>query len=119
MCKLTLGLANVLIWLCLVSVTVAVRARPLNGAKEQAVVSMHGQNVTVQDGAHKFAFDFSFAQDTPQQEVYRCLGPPVLEDAFAGFNSCIFAYGQTGAGKSHTMMGTGREYDAGLIPRLC
>ena len=31
---------------------------------------------------------------------------------------CIFAYGQTGAGKSYTMMGKG-EKEEGIIPRLC
>ena len=30
---------------------------------------------------------------------------------------CIFAYGQTGAGKSYTMMG--KADDEGIIPRLC
>ena len=38
----------------------------------------------------------------------------------AGYNVCIFAYGQTGAGKSYTMMGKGNDDDqAGIIPRLC
>ena len=36
---------------------------------------------------------------------------------FAGYNVCIFAYGQTGAGKSYTMMG--KADDEGIIPRLC
>ena len=34
-----------------------------------------------------------------------------------GYNVCIFAYGQTGAGKSYTMMG--KADDEGIIPRLC
>lgn len=29
----------------------------------------------------------------------------VIDSAFQGYNACIFAYGQTGAGKSYTMMG--------------
>ncbi len=37
---------------------------------------------------------------------------------YLGYNVCIFAYGQTGAGKSYTMMGKG-EKDEGIIPRLC
>ena len=37
-----------------------------------------------------------------------------------GYNVCIFAYGQTGAGKSYTMMGKGHDDEqAGIIPRLC
>lgn len=43
----------------------------------------------------------------------------MLHHAFEGYNVCIFAYGQTGAGKSYTMMG--RLDDAkeeGIIPRV-
>lgn len=35
-----------------------------------------------------------------------------------GYNVCIIAYGQTGAGKSYTMMGK-QDADEGIIPRLC
>lgn len=41
----------------------------------------------------------------------------VLEQALGGFNSCIFAYGQTGAGKTHSMMGV--DEDPGIVPRMC
>ncbi|VDM75002.1 unnamed protein product, partial [Strongylus vulgaris] len=30
-----------------------------------------------------------------QEEVFNCLGSGVLENAFSGYNACIFAYGQT------------------------
>jgi hypothetical protein len=33
----------------------------------------------------------------------------VLENAWAGYNCCLFAYGQTGAGKSFSMVGYGEE----------
>lgn len=32
-----------------------------------------------------------------QEKVYKYLGSDVLENAFEGYNACIFAYGQTGA----------------------
>ena len=50
--------------------------------------------------------------------MYRDLGDEMLEHAFEGYNVCIFAYGQTGAGKSYTMMGK-QDHDEGIIPRLC
>lgn len=38
-------------------------------------------------------------------QVFEDLGTDVLKAAFDGFNACVFAYGQTGTGKTHTMMG--------------
>ena len=39
------------------------------------------------------------------KKVFSDLGMDVIDSAFQGYNACIFAYGQTGAGKSYTMMG--------------
>ena len=39
-----------------------------------------------------------------------------------GFNCCLFAYGQTGAGKTYTTLGhnfeTENEENVGLLPRI-
>lgn len=43
----------------------------------------------------------------------------MLQHAFEGYNVCIFAYGQTGAGKSYTMMGKQEEGQEGIIPMVC
>eukprot|EP01065_Artemidia_motanka_P033648 TRINITY_DN4066_c0_g1_i1.p1 TRINITY_DN4066_c0_g1~~TRINITY_DN4066_c0_g1_i1.p1 ORF type:complete len:895 (+),score=300.33 TRINITY_DN4066_c0_g1_i1:63-2687(+) len=48
-----------------------------------------------------------------QQEVYEKTGARCVQHAFEGFHSCIFAYGQTGAGKTFTMMG-GLDEKGGL-----
>lgn len=40
----------------------------------------------------------------------------MLLHAFEGYNVCIFAYGQTGAGKSYTMMGRQEKDQQGIIP---
>uniref|UniRef100_A0A8C2B2Z7 plus-end-directed kinesin ATPase n=1 Tax=Cyprinus carpio TaxID=7962 RepID=A0A8C2B2Z7_CYPCA len=54
-----------------------------------------------------------------QQQVYRDIGEEMLLHSFEGYNVCIFAYGQTGAGKSYTMMGKQEKDQEGIIPLLC
>ncbi|GCB60506.1 hypothetical protein scyTo_0011146, partial [Scyliorhinus torazame] len=74
-----------------------------------------------------FNFDYSYwSHTTPadinyasQQQVYQDIGEEMLEHAFEGYNVCIFAYGQTGAGKSYTMMGKQEKEQQGIIPQLC
>ncbi|KAL4710893.1 hypothetical protein ACJJTC_002523, partial [Scirpophaga incertulas] len=51
--------------------------------------------------------------------VYKDIGEEMLQHAFDGYNICIFAYGQTGAGKSYTMMGRGEDGQEGIIPQIC
>lgn len=38
--------------------------------------------------------------------MFQDLGVTVLAGASEGYNVCLFAYGQTGTGKTYTMMGT-------------
>lgn len=56
-----------------------------------------------------------------QQAVFDCVGKPVVDWILDGFNCCVFAFGQTGAGKSYTMVGdlNGDPSSYGLIPRIC
>lgn len=64
----------------------------------------------------------SFQPEDPcfasQNRVYNDIGKEMLLHAFEGYNVCIFAYGQTGAGKSYTMMGKQEESQAGIIPQV-
>lgn len=60
--------------------------------------------------------DTNFAS---QNRVYNDIGKEMLQHAFEGYNVCIFAYGQTGAGKSYTMMGKQEEGQEGIIPMVC
>ena len=47
-----------------------------------------------------------------QMTVYQDLGQGVLNNAYEGFNSCLFAYGQTGAGKSYRLFSArNRSFD--------
>uniref|UniRef100_A0A670J526 plus-end-directed kinesin ATPase n=1 Tax=Podarcis muralis TaxID=64176 RepID=A0A670J526_PODMU len=119
------------------SVKVAVRVRPFNSretSKEsKCIIQMQGNSTSIlnpknpKEAPKSFSFDYSYwshtSPDDPcfasQNRVYNDIGKEMLLHAFEGYNVCIFAYGQTGAGKSYTMMGKQEENQAGIIPQLC
>ena len=49
--------------------------------------------------------DHVFNENVTQEEVFQEIGEPILKSFIGGYNCTIFCYGQTGAGKTHTMMG--------------
>jgi kinesin family protein C1 len=72
--------------------------------------------VVVDEGVKRqFGFDKVFPERSSQLQVFNEVSSLVYS-AIAGYRCCIFAYGQTGAGKTHTMQGTSGE-DRGIIPR--
>uniref|UniRef100_A0A8C1I235 Kinesin motor domain-containing protein n=1 Tax=Cyprinus carpio carpio TaxID=630221 RepID=A0A8C1I235_CYPCA len=119
------------------SVKVAVRVRPFNsretnrGAK--CVIQMQDKSTCIinpkqpKDAPKNFTFDYSYwshsSEEDPsfasQGKVYQDIGEEMLLHAFEGYNVCIFAYGQTGAGKSYTMMGKQDPGQQGIIPQMC
>ncbi|XP_049322866.1 kinesin-like protein KIF1A isoform X11 [Astyanax mexicanus] len=118
------------------SVKVAVRVRPFNsreiGKESKCIIQMSGNTTTIlnpkQPKENKsFNFDYSYWSHTSpedinfacQKQVYKDIGEEMLLHAFEGYNVCIFAYGQTGAGKSYTMMGKQEKDQQGIIPLLC
>ena len=69
---------------------------------------------------HPYTFDHIFDMDSTQDEVYQIAAVPAIESLSEGYNSTIFAYGQTGTGKTYTMEGFIYDYlspKKGLIPR--
>ena len=59
-------------------------------------------------------------EDSPyadQDLLYQKLGKQVLDNAWSGYHCCLFAYGQTGAGKSYSMVGYGAN--KGIVPISC
>ncbi|KAI8866857.1 kinesin-domain-containing protein [Ramicandelaber brevisporus] len=67
-----------------------------------------------------FSFDRIFPPGTTQSEIYNYSIQTTLADVFNGYNGTVFAYGQSGAGKSFTMMGADidNEQLRGIIPRI-
>jgi len=53
-----------------------------------------------------------------QDTVYEQCAHEIVEQAFKGVNATIMAYGQTGAGKTFTMVGGTQSFEhRGIIPR--
>ncbi|KAM9206826.1 kinesin-like protein KIF24 [Dugong dugon] len=55
---------------------------------------------------HVFYFDEVFGEACTNQDVYMKTTHPLIQHIFNGGNATCFAYGQTGAGKTYTMIGT-------------
>ncbi|XP_024884675.1 kinesin-like protein unc-104 isoform X20 [Temnothorax curvispinosus] len=121
------------------SVKVAVRVRPFNyreiSRQAQCIIEMTGSTTSIvnpkatpgsKEAVKSFNYDYSYFSMDPNDDnystqlmVYKDIGEEMLEHAFEGYNVCIFAYGQTGAGKSYTMMGKQEEGQEGIIPQIC
>ena len=105
-------------------VKVAIRVRPMNShEKEQnstICVDVDTQNNTVsvsKNDTKTFQFDYVYPMETTQRQIYDEVAFPIVDSIFQGYNGTIFAYGQTGCGKTFTMMGIVDNPDLkGIIP---
>lgn len=111
------------------NLTVFVRVRPpiSKEVKEQYAVNVTGpRNVTLTNDKSevKCSYNCVFSETTEQIQVFQKV-QPLLDDVLNGINACIFAYGQTSAGKSYTMLGPNGGLDVlrcdrklwGILPR--
>eukprot|EP00938_MAST-03A_sp_MAST-3A-sp1_P007008 g7008.t1 len=110
-------------------VKVIVRVRPLshkeraNGNEAVAKIDSENATVSVHDpnnskaSPKQFTFDRTYGPNCKQNDIYNQIAAPVVEDVLKGFNGTIFAYGQTGAGKTFTMEGVMEDPNLrGIIP---
>lgn len=119
-----------------VNVQVLLRCRPLSEEeiklRTPVVISCneHRREVAaIQNIANKqidrtFVFDKVFGPNSKQKDLFDQSISPIVNEVLEGYNCTIFAYGQTGTGKTYTMEGGGRKArngefptDAGVIPR--
>mmetsp|Transcript_29078 Transcript_29078/g.65812 ORF Transcript_29078/g.65812 Transcript_29078/m.65812 type:complete len:796 (-) Transcript_29078:211-2598(-) len=112
-------------------VKVVVRVRPLSSKEiaesREKIVEMdlkRGVAILLKPGGSEkdskdFTYDAVFDEKPSQQQIFDDTALEIVDSVMDGFNGTIFAYGQTGAGKSHTMTG---PHNApvelqGLLPR--
>ncbi|KAJ6750067.1 hypothetical protein OIU85_000674 [Salix viminalis] len=102
-----------------VNVEVILRCRPLNDDEKELKATSYKQIDKT------FSFDKVFGPTSQQKELFDEAISPIVNEVLEGYNCTIFAYGQTGTGKTYTMEG-GRvgvvesgEFprDVGIIPR--
>jgi kinesin family protein 3/17 len=90
--------------------------------KSTICVEVDEQNNTVSVTSQKsdtktFQFDYVYPMDTTQRRVYDEVAFPIVDSIFQGYNGTVFAYGQTGCGKTFTMMGVVNDPNLrGVIP---
>ena len=77
------------------------------------------QRISVQSADSKmkgnYVFNRVFEQSMSQEAIYNATAKPFVLDFLAGVNVTIFAYGQTGTGKTYTI--SGPEEDPGIVSR--
>ncbi|CRK95795.1 CLUMA_CG009252, isoform A [Clunio marinus] len=112
-------------------VQVIVRCRPLSnkekaGAYQQVVEVYPNRGVieilnpteTTRENKKMFTYDAVYNAISTQQNIYDEVIRPLVSSVLEGFNGCVFAYGQTGTGKTFTMEGTRESPEQkGIIPR--
>ncbi|UNI23425.1 Kinesin- motor protein [Purpureocillium takamizusanense] len=117
-----------------INVVVRCRGRNSREVKESSTVvvstdAVKGKQVGLSMGANAlsnktYSFDRVFSQAADQNMIFDDTVKPILEEMLAGYNCTIFAYGQTGTGKTYTMSGDMTETlgmlsdEAGIIPRV-
>ncbi|XP_062976760.1 kinesin-like protein KIF3A isoform X2 [Elgaria multicarinata webbii] len=111
------------------NVKVVVRCRPFN-EREKVMCYKMSVNVDEMRGTitvHKtdssneppktFTFDTVFGPESKQLDVYNLTARPIIDSVLEGYNGTIFAYGQTGTGKTFTMEGVRAVPELrGIIP---
>ncbi|XP_069571565.1 kinesin-like protein KIF3C [Brachyistius frenatus] len=113
------------------SVKVVVRCRPLNRKEESngpaggiiqmdlrlGQVILRNPRAPPSEPQKTFTFDGVYDANSKQRDLYDESVRPLIDSVLDGFNGTIFAYGQTGTGKTYTMQGAWRDPEKrGVIP---
>ncbi|EGB11740.1 hypothetical protein AURANDRAFT_20832, partial [Aureococcus anophagefferens] len=85
-------------------------------------VDLAGASEFIGEHEGHYTFDAALGVEASQAAVYDAVAKPMVADVLRGFNATLFAYGQTGAGKTHSMFGPRDAGDGsaavGVVPRL-
>eukprot|EP01084_Bolivina_argentea_P155920 271697_1 len=80
--------------------------------------SRNNKQSTLQISSKMYTFDKAFGENSTQEVIYEETAKGIVNSVMDGYNGTIFAYGQTGTGKTYTMVGIHNdEIRKGIIPR--
>ncbi|KAA6426660.1 MAG: CENPE type kinesin [Trebouxia sp. A1-2] len=105
------------------NISVHVRVRPLNELETEKGATWKDENNKIFQvnpvsgepvNESPYVLDNIFGKGWSTQQVYEQTTQALIQKVVGGFNSTVFAYGQTSSGKTHTMRGT--EEEPGIIP---
>eukprot|EP00397_Hematodinium_sp_SG-2012_P032778 GEMP01034933.1.p1 GENE.GEMP01034933.1~~GEMP01034933.1.p1 ORF type:complete len:547 (+),score=83.21 GEMP01034933.1:53-1642(+) len=110
---------------------VCARIRPLlpREMKQSIAIQAYDNEICATDPTsgeqHWSKYEQVFDSDASQESVYDALGDPCVQSVKSGVSSCIFAHGQTGTGKTHSIVGASSSFASdsgpsgcGLLPRM-
>ena len=111
------------------NITCYVRCRPLNQRELELGancidISKDKKSITLKNYDNNYIYDKIFPAETDQKTIFNEIGLPLVKKFLSGYNSTIFAYGQTGTGKTHTIIGPleslfdDNNDNFGLIPNI-
>jgi hypothetical protein len=107
-----------------VPLTISVRIRPVPESEQaqlqhrggtdkdpaNGLVEPRGKIIQLLDTEKQHLSEFSvdnvFGVQSTTTDVFQTIAEPLLDHVLSGYNSCVFAYGQTSSGKTHNMLGS-------------
>ena len=109
-------------------IKVVIRCRPMSkneirDGRDRVVSMIHDKGeILVQrqtdDVPKQFTFDHVYDWNSRQDNVFDDVAYPIIENVMDGYNGTIFAYGQTGTGKTFTISGVPKDAELkGIMPR--
>ncbi|XP_015787992.1 kinesin-like protein KIF3A [Tetranychus urticae] len=89
------------------NVKVAIRCRPLlpESNEKAMAIQFDENNQSIIVGSREFTFDTIFRPEATQIQVYAQSAKHIVDSVLHGYNGTVFAYGQTGTGKTYTSAG--------------
>ena len=78
-------------------------------AEDGRTISLPFHNDTYQFGNYLFYLEKAFNTNATNAQIYQEVAANLISSALVGYNCCIFAYGQTSSGKTHTIRGSEKE----------